>query len=248
MGHLRISGWIPQGWRKRPELPVLLAMLLVAAAVWGFVELAGEVVEGATQRFDEQVVGALRDPQNPRLPRGPRWLKEAGRDVTALGGVTVLMLMTLTAAGYLTLQRKFYAMGLMLLAVFSGAIVSTVLKAWVGRPRPPTGSELAEVFTSSFPSGHSMLSAIVYLVLGTMLARLESRRLIRWYFLAVAVSLTLLIGVSRVYLGVHYPSDVLGGWTAGLGWAVLWWLIAHWLQKRGTLEPTFDGAAVEASK
>ncbi len=161
------------------------------------------------------------------MPLGPGWLVEAGRDVSALGGVTVLALMTLAVAGYLGLSGRRGAMWLVLLAVASGSVVSTLLKWAFERPRPAGGSDLVQVFTSSFPSGHSMLSAVVYLVLGTLLARAESRRAIKIYFITVAVLLTTLVGLSRVYLGVHYPSDVLGGWTAGLAWALVWWFIAR---------------------
>ena len=221
---------------RRPELPVLVALFALTSLTWGFVKLAGEVSEGDTQAFDQHVVDVSRNPANPKLPRGPGWLVEAGRDVTALGGVTVLTLMTLAAAGYLTLQGKHGAMLLMLLAVLSGAIVSGSLKWFFERPRPAVGSDLAAVFTSSFPSGHSMLSAVVYLVLGTMLARMERRRPIKAYFITVAVLLTTMVGVSRVYLGVHYPSDVLGGWTAGLAWAIVWWFIARYFERRGVTQ------------
>ena len=125
----------------------------------------------------------------------------------------------------------------MLLAVISGAAASGALKRFFERPRPAVGSDLAEVFTSSFPSGHSMLSAIVYLVLGTMLARMERRRQIKAYFIVVAVLLTTGVGLSRIYLGVHYPTDVLGGWSAGLAWAIVWWFIARYFERRGISEP-----------
>ncbi len=145
--------------------------------------------------------------------------------------------MTLAAAGYLALLGKRGAMLLMLLAVISGVLVSSTLKGFFERPRPAVGSDLAQVFTSSFPSGHSMLSAVVYLVLGTMLARMERRRRIKAYFITVAVLLTTIVGLSRVYLGVHYPSDVLGGWTAGLAWAIVWWFIARRCERRRITEP-----------
>jgi undecaprenyl-diphosphatase len=217
---------------RRPELPVLLALLALTSLAWGFIALAGEVREGDTQAFDQHVVDALRNPDNPHMPRGPRWLAEAGRDITSLGSAAVLTLMTLAAAGYLALRRQPSAMLLMLLAVISGAAVSGSLKRFFERPRPAVGSALAEVFTSSFPSGHSMLSAVVYLVLGTMLARMECRRAIKIYFIGVAVLLATLVGLSRIYLGVHYPSDVLGGWTAGLAWAIVWWFIARLFKQR----------------
>jgi undecaprenyl-diphosphatase len=223
---------IRTAWRMLPELPVLLAVLAIVAMAWGFVELTDAVLEGQTQHFDQRVAGALRRTDRPGVPQGPQWLAGAGRDVTALGSVPVLSLMTAAVAIYLLLRGKHRAMWLMLLAVISGAVLSTALKQYIARPRPPGGSDLTQVFSYSFPSGHSMLSAVVYLVLGVMLAGAETRRRIKIYFLATAMLLTFMIGCSRVYLGVHYPSDVLGGWTAGLSWALMWWLIARWLTVR----------------
>jgi undecaprenyl-diphosphatase len=221
-----------------PELEVLIALLAVVGTAWIFFVLADEVIEGDTQRFDDWVISVLRDPANPRLPRGPGWLHEVGRDVTAIGGATVVTMVVGSAAMYLLLRRKSHAAWLMLLAIISGVIVSTVLKNLDGRERPPVGSDLTTVITYSFPSGHSMLSAVAYLVLGTMLARTESQRSVRIFFMTMAVLTTLLVGISRVYLGVHYPSDVLGGWTAGLCWAIIWWIIARVLQRKGKVEGT----------
>ena len=226
---------------RRPELPALVVLLVVFGATSLFIKLADEVREGETADFDQRVVQALRDPDNPRMPRGPWWLVEAGKDITALGGSTVLTLVTLAAAGYLLLLGKSRAMCLMLLAVTTGALLSNVLKMVFARERPPTGSDLVNVITYSFPSGHSMLSAVVYLVLGAILAETEPRRIIRLYFLGLAVVLTVLIGISRVYLGVHYPTDVLAGWTMGLAWALLWWLIGRFLQRRGEVESATGG-------
>lgn len=227
-------------WLGKPELSVIAVLLTLVGIIWLFAVLAGEVMEGDTQAFDRWVVQTLRSPSDPGLPRGPRWLVDGGRDITALGGVAVLGLMTVAAAGYLALQRKSHAMWLMLLAVVSGVIVSTALKLAFGRQRPETGSDIAHVVTSSFPSGHSMLSAVVYLVLGAMLARMEPRWAVKVYFIVLAVALTFLVGLSRVYLGVHYPTDVLAGWMAGLAWAGLWWLIARFLQRKGAVEPTVE--------
>ena len=224
-------------WWPRVEFRELLAVLFVVGAVWSFVELAELIEAGSTQRFDESIVDSLRRPDQRSKPRGPDWLLEVGRDLTALGGPTVLTLVTVATAGYLLLIRKRYAMVLMLLAVISGVVLSTLLKDFFGRERPAGGSALTTVMSYSFPSGHSLLSAIVYLVLGTMLASTESRRAIRVYFMTVALLLTLVVGVSRVLMLVHYPTDVLGGWTAGLAWAVVWWLIACALQHRGAIEP-----------
>lgn len=231
----------------RPELPVLLAVLAVVGSVWLFVMLGDYVSEGKSQSFDTWVNSSLRRADNPRVPRGPAWLVEVGRDVTALGGPVVLTMITVAAAGYLFLQRKRHAMVLMLLAIVSGVLLSTLLKHVFDRDRPAGGSDLVSVMTSSFPSGHSMLSAVVYLVLGTMLARTESKRSLRVYFMSLAILLTLIVGLSRIFMLVHYPTDVLGGWTAGLGWALVWWLIARSLQHRGQVEPAESNSNQDAT-
>jgi undecaprenyl-diphosphatase len=167
---------------------------------------------------------------------GPRWLEEAGRDVTALGGVVVLFLVTAGVTVYLLAVRKYHAMWLVIAATTGGFVISSVMKYFFSRERPSVVPHLSYVQTSSFPSGHSMLSAVVYLTLGVLLARLVPQRVLKLYFLAMALFLTFIVGVSRVYMGVHYPTDVLAGWTAGLVWALLCYLVARHLQKRGHVE------------
>jgi undecaprenyl-diphosphatase len=223
-------------WLGGADLLLLLALLALVGGVWGFVELADAVRAARTQRLDERILLALRNPADPAVPIGPRWLEEAGRDVTALGGPAVLTLMTAAVVGFLLLDGRFGAMWLVLLATSGGLLLSTLLKGLYDRPRPQVVPHLAQYSTTSFPSGHSMLSAVVYLTLGSLLARLVGPRRLKVYFLSVAVLLTGLVGTSRVYLGVHYPTDVLAGWTAGLSWAVLCWLIARYLQRRGAVE------------
>jgi undecaprenyl-diphosphatase len=223
-------------WMSRASLIVLVAMLLVVGGTWAFIAMADEVMEGDTQKFDEWAVRRLRRADDPATPVGPRWLQETGRDITALGGVAVLTLVTFSVAGYLLMARKFHAMWLVLIATFSGLIVSTILKRAFERNRPDIVPHLSYVYTSSFPSGHSMLSAVVYLTLGSLLARLAPGYAVKIYFIALALCLTFLVGVSRVYMGVHYPTDVLAGWTAGLVWAILCWLVARYLQRRGAVE------------
>jgi undecaprenyl-diphosphatase len=131
-------------------------------------------------------------------------------------------------------------------AVVSGLIASTLLKDLFGRPRPDLVPYAAYASNSSFPSGHSMMSAITYLVLGALLARSQERKLLKAYFLVTAAFITVLVGISRVYLGVHWPTDVLAGWTAGAVWALLCWLLARWLQSRHTLERESEHASNSA--
>lgn len=235
--------WLYHWLRNHTNLLVLIVALLVVGGVWAFVSIAEEVVEGETQHFDEWAVKALRMPdpaataENPRpqVPIGPPWLREVGRDMTALGGIAVLCLVTLGVAGYLLMLRKYHAMWLVLIATAGGLVASTALKFAFDRPRPEV-DHFSHVQTSSFPSGHSMLSAVVYLTLGSLLTRLVPQRHVKVYLIVVALLLTFLVGVSRVYMGVHFPTDVLAGWSAGLVWAMLCWLVARYLQMRGAVE------------
>jgi undecaprenyl-diphosphatase len=192
--------------------------------------IAQEVAGGETSAFDRRVILALRDPANSASPLGPPWLQEAARDVTSLGSIVVLIIITVAAAGYLFLARQRIAAWLMLVAVFGGIALIELLKAAFARPRPDFIVHAARVFTASFPSGHASLSAITYLTVGVLLARAQSSLRTSFYFMALAAFLTVLIGISRIYLGVHYPTDVLAGWCIGTAWAIGCWTIAARLQ------------------
>jgi undecaprenyl-diphosphatase len=214
---------------------VLVVALLVVVGVWGFVELAGDVLEGDTKALDHWLLNALRNPGDPAWPLGPRWLVEVGRDITALGSSVVLALVTTALLGFLLLQRKYGAMWFVVITTVSGGLLSHILKGLFARERP-SPVPFIWVSSPSFPSGHAMLSAVVYLALGILLARIEPRPLLKVYFLGVMMALTFMVGLSRVYLGVHYPTDVLAGWTVGLVWGLLCWLAARYLQRRGAVE------------
>jgi undecaprenyl-diphosphatase len=227
-------------WLGGADLLLLLALLGLVAGVWGFFHIAAAVRGGATQELDDHLILSLRDPANTARPIGPEWMHEVGRDVTALGGVAWLCLLTAFVAGFLLLWRRYVVLAILLGVVGGGLLLNTLLKHSFNRPRPSLVPHLSQVYTSSFPSGHSMLSAVVYLTLGALLARLVQPLRLKIYFLAVAMLLSLLVGTSRVYMGVHYPSDVLAGWTAGLTWAVLCWLLVRYLQRRGTVEKPLE--------
>jgi undecaprenyl-diphosphatase len=217
--------------RDRGELMVLLGSVLLLVLAWGFIVLAGEVLEGDTQGFDERILSSLRRPENRAIPIGPSWLRGAALDMTALGSPFVLGLAVLAISGFLALQQSYRTAVFVLLASTGGSLLNTLLKSGFSRTRPTIVPHLREVMSPSFPSGHAMTSAAVYLTLGALLMRLSKRRVTKFYCIAVAMLLTGLVGVSRVYLGVHYPTDVLAGWIIGLSWALLCWLVERLLEK-----------------
>ena len=225
-------------WREHhPESFVLLLFLTGALGLLAFLTLASMVRGGEVLSFDRSVLVAMRSAADPAVPVGPHWLRAAMTDITALGDTSVLTLITVAMVGYLLVARRAETALLLVFAVAGGATLSTSIKALVGRARPDVINHLVEIANASFPSGHAMNSAITYLTLGALLARTEKSRAIRVYLIAVAVVLTLLIGCSRVYLGVHWPSDVAAGWCLGGAWAILCSLIARWLQRRRMIEP-----------
>ena len=238
----RLRDAVTGGWRRgrdwlaRADLAVLLAVGTVVVAAWMFLALADAVTDGPPGHTDERLLLSLREPDDPADPLGPAWLEEAARDVTALGSYPVLGLLVAAVAGGLLATGHRSAAVFVLAATLGGMALSPLLKGAYARPRPELVPHGARVFTSSFPSGHAMLSAVVYLTLGAVLARLADRRRAKLYAVGVAVVVAGLVGVSRVYLGVHYPSDVLAGWCAGLAWAVTCWLAARRLQRRGVVE------------
>jgi len=229
-----------RAWIARLEIGPASALLVIAAGLFAFVSLADEVKEGETHRFDEAILLALRTPGDPADPIGPWWVEAIMRDVTALGGTVVLTMITVIAVLYLALDGKRGAALLVAVSVGGGTLLSTVLKIGFDRPRPDLVAHLVDVRTLSFPSGHAMLSAITYLTLGVLIARVSPKRRIKVYVTVVALILTLCIGLSRIYLGVHWPTDVLAGWSIGAAWAMACWLGAVALQRSGSVESDGD--------
>lgn len=230
---MRLSAYIERMTRLRLiHGGILSSFFILSVLLFAFVKIASEVVEGDTMAFDRFVMAGLRSPTDHSVPIGPRWLQTAMLDITAIGGVAVLTLLTVIVAGFLALIRKGRLAFFVIASVSTGAIVSTLLKSIFDRPRPNLVSHLVDVNTTSFPSGHAMNSAVVYLTLGALLAGTRLERETRGYILVVAVALTLMIGFSRIYLGVHWPSDVIAGWAVGASWAALCSIALRLLQGR----------------
>ena len=226
---------VPQRWwmhfRKfeRKELSWLLVGFGACVLLFAFVLLAGEVAEGDTQALDVRVVTALRNPLDASQPIGPYWFGSGLQDITALGGPTVLGIVVFAVIGFLLLQTRYRTALFVFVTTGGGEILSYVLKHMFNRPRPSVLPHI-HIMSPSFPSGHAMESAIVYLTLGATLMRVADRRLTKIYCLGLGALLTFLVGTSRVFLGVHYPTDVIGGWIIGFMWASICWL---WEQRYG---------------
>lgn len=225
--------WLRLGWQ---EVWLLVAMLLITSGILAFGKLAEEVLEGDTSAFDWAVLLALRNPNDLSDPIGPAWVEEMARDITSLGSHVILALISIAVIGYLVMVRKRGAALLVFASIGGGMLLSALLKNAFERTRPDLVPHAVQVYTASFPSGHAMLSALTCLTLGALLMRVQPSRRVKAYLLSVAIIVTVLVGASRVYLGVHWPTDVLAGWCVGATWAILCWLVALWLQRRGQVE------------
>lgn len=229
---LKMQPKIRLDWARQEIVPIAI-FLGLAALLLMFVEIADEVFEGEGEVdwLDRGLLLALRT-VDPADPIGPRWFELAVADITALGGFAVLALFTLIALGYLAMRRKWPEAGFLLVATLGATAISEGLKATFARARPDLVAHIVETTSMSFPSGHAMLSAATYLTLGAFLAHAQEKRRLRGYIIGAVILITLLVGVSRIYLGVHWPTDVLAGWCLGAAWALLCWAVAAWLTRK----------------
>jgi undecaprenyl-diphosphatase len=221
--------------RDRSELIVLVAGLGILLLLLTFFLLASEVLGGDTQSFDISVLRALRRADNPSIPIGPAWLRVAALDMTALGTLTILGLVTVAICGFLMLQGMIRTATFVFLATAGGWTLNEILKGIFQRARPDVVPHLQPVMSLSFPSGHAMTSAAVYLTLGALTMRVANGRLTKFYCMAMALLVTGLVGLTRIYLGVHYPTDVLAGWLVGMTWALACWTVERRIEQRAGL-------------
>lgn len=202
-----------------------LSMLLLTASVFGLLTVL--VSAQATETFDESVIRALRQPGNPEVPVGPQWFIELARDFTALGGYAVLLTLTILVTTFLVLEQKPHRARFAAMTIVAGYLLSMTLKHLVGRPRPDIVPWLSFPHSSSFPSGHSMMSAVVYLTMGLMLSELALHRRVKVFLAVTPLTISAAVGFSRIYMGVHYVTDVVAGWSAGICWALICWLMVR---------------------
>lgn len=214
------------------EIKILINLFILVTALLVFIYVAKEVASGDTQKIDKLVLEYLRDNAEMKLPIGPTWFTAAMTDITALGGATIILMITAAVSLYLMIQKKYEYMWLILIATVGGALISFGLKELFARERPPLIFHLLTVKSMSFPSGHAMMSSVVYLTQGALLAKVQPNKNLRVCILLIVIFLVFLIGISRVYLGFHYPSDVLAGWSVGFAWASLCWLVVIYLQRK----------------
>lgn len=223
------------------EYTTEISLVLVSLGLFGFIRLTEEVVEGDTVGFDQAVLLWFRNKADLSDPIGPQWLEVVVRDITAIGGLLILGLLTLAACGYLWLTQRHKLALFVDVSIPAGSLLNTLLKEYFTRPRPDIVPHGTSASLSSFPSGHAMMSAIVFLTLGALLSLSTENRSIKIYILAWSVFLTVLVGISRVYLGVHWPTDIIAGWIAGGTWAMLCLLTGHWLFRSDEKSLTKDG-------
>ena len=217
---------------------LLISLGLFALGLWAFVRIAERVLEGETASFDEAVLRWLDQHATPTLDR-------MAIEVTALGSGLVVAVIVLALSGVLWQMRQRYWAYLLWLTTIGSVLLNSILKLSFDRPRPRVFEWRVHFpVTSSFPSGHAMTAAVVYLTVAIIIMRLNSSRWLSFIALLCAAVLMLLVGLSRLYVGVHYPSDVVAGYAAGIGWTGLCAAAigilrrrAEWLEKQAGVPP-----------
>jgi undecaprenyl-diphosphatase len=247
-GHTRSSSRPAARWSTLAaftETRILAGLVGLATIIWGFLALTGEVVENETSAFDRALLLGLRMPQDLADPIGPRWLEESGRDITALGGFTALTLITVLGTALLIMHGRRLQALVFAAAVVLAQIAAEVVKHFIDRPRPDLVPHHDLIYSASFPSGHAVMAPVVYFTLAAILAAGSERRAVKTVLMVTAFALVLSIGVSRVYLGVHWPTDVLAGWAMGSAIALVATMVLHALARSSPTEtvlPDTEGA------
>ena len=213
------------------ERVLLIVGLLLVAMLWLFAELADEIMEGELQTTDDAVLNALRVEGKPTTPIGPQWVTDMFMDFTALGGISNLLLISAIAILFVALRGDRRLALMIAIGITIGLLSNVVLKLFFGRERPMQEYWLVNVSSQSFPSGHAMMTATVYMTLAVLLARQMPKRRLKVLIIVAALFVTLVVGLSRIWLGVHYTTDVLAGWCAGIAWALIWSVVLWTLRR-----------------
>jgi undecaprenyl-diphosphatase len=213
----------------RSEAAPLSALVILAGGAALFIDLAEDMGEAEHQSLDESVLHWLHPGPNLAEPIGPAWLDHAMTDLTSLGSVAVLAVVAISVLGYLLFEKRWVQSALLVVSLAGGLVLSETMKMVFERSRPPEAYHAMGTLNASFPSGHALLATVAYLTLGAMLAQAMKKRRLKAYVIGWAVVLAMTVGVSRIYLGVHWTSDVLAGWSLGAAWAMACWLIERWL-------------------
>ncbi|MEO8937341.1 MAG: phosphatase PAP2 family protein [Burkholderiaceae bacterium] len=221
------SGLFRRHW---PNYRILYPLGLICFCLWLFIGISEEVLEGDSHALDLHILLAMRADGSATIGSHAAGFQEILRDITALGSAVVLGWVTVIVVLYLVVAGQRSSAWFVLLATGSGGMATVLLKWIFDVPRPQLIAHGDYVLSSSFPSGHTMASAVVYLTVGALLTELLPERRLRLYVMTIAVLLTGMVGISRVYLGVHWPTDVLAGWAGGAFWASAWWLLARKLR------------------
>ena len=208
----------------------LILFFIICLVIVLFINLSRLVIGGDIAEFDENIVLSFRNITDLSDPIGPHWVEEMMRDITAFGGVGILVFISLIVLFYLLIEQYKKVALIFFIAITSGIILSFSLKYGFTRPRPELVPHGSYVYTSSFPSGHAMMSSLIYLTIAGMLSNLSLKRRLKTYYFAIAFILTISIGISRIYLGVHYLTDVIAGWLVGSGWALLAYFVVRYLK------------------
>ncbi|WP_420407065.1 phosphatase PAP2 family protein [Hoeflea sp.] len=229
----RLTQWLVRGIKtgNANRLPVVL-FGIVTLGVYAFIEIADELAEGELRKIDEGLFLLLRSADDRSVPLGPPWLQETAVEITAIGGYPLIILTLAAVAGFFVVTKRYGAALYAMLSVGTGALLSQTLKNYYGRPRPDLVDHLDTVHTMSFPSGHALVTTVAYLTMASIIIGFLDNNRARIYVVFVAVFVAFIVGVSRVYVGVHWPSDVAAGWALGAAWASLSWLIVHLLRRK----------------
>ena len=233
VGGVALRAWLRSrlDWLRAHDLRLVAALVASGIFALVFLKVGNEMSEGATDRLDRAILLAFRT--SPSDPIGSPAVQMGVVHISALGSSAVIMLIVSIASVFFALAGRWRYAILMIACSAGAAIRMSLLKLLYDRPRPIVVTQLDPTGGLSFPSGHSMVAAAVYLTLGVLIARALPTRRLRVFAVATGAFLTMIIGVSRLYLGVHYPTDVLAGWTAGAAWALVCGVGVQALGRRG---------------